>query len=114
MRISDWSSDVCSSDLWSRRRYRRAGCIAARDPQTTNASNRRSGSARRGSPADSAADRGEGGAQHDLARYRPARKSVGSGKSVAVRVAHGGCRSIKKKKNDTTTHTDSYQIQQHE
>jgi NAD(P)-dependent dehydrogenase (short-subunit alcohol dehydrogenase family) len=30
-----------ASARWWRRRYRRAGCIAARDPRTTNASNRR-------------------------------------------------------------------------
>src|SRR3546814_6320798 len=39
MRISDWSSDVCSSDLVARRRYRegaqRAGLLAGRPVEAT-------------------------------------------------------------------------------
>src|SRR3546814_17949098 len=87
LRISDWSSDVCSSDL---------GDVAAP---------RRQGARRRGHDAL---------AQHDLARARldearkqaqrrgldaarGDRKSGGKGKSVSGRVDLGGRRIIKKK-----------------
>src|SRR3546814_18546560 len=72
MRISDWSSDVCSSDLTGRPLHRR-----------------------RHEPDEQGRDdrfRGEraGEAQRD-------RKSVVSGKSVSERVALGGSRIIKTK-----------------
>src|SRR3546814_5146220 len=88
MRISDWSSDVCSSDL------RGSGAVAM--------------------GAVVAAAAGVRGARRDLARAvrsfaaagdagpapaRPARgdrKSVAQGKRVSVRVDLGGRRSIKK------------------
>src|SRR3546814_12031917 len=31
MRISDWSSDVCSSDLWGSERYKRTGALMPED-----------------------------------------------------------------------------------
>src|SRR3546814_17065416 len=72
MRISDWSSDVCSSDLRCQR------------IQSTNARPLRAARpARKG------------------ARFHPRkadRKSVVEGKSVSVRVDLGGSRIIKKKK----------------
>src|SRR3546814_15830512 len=71
MRISDWSSDVCSSDLG------RGGVVRAGDMACSSASPRRR--AVRAPSAD--------------------RKSVVQGKSVSVRVELGGRRIIKKKTN---------------
>src|SRR3546814_19271833 len=78
MRISDWSSDVCSSDL------------------------QRGTRAFLGSPMHivvgeqlSALRRGRA---HDQVCVQRDRKSVVQGKSVSVRVDLGGRRSIKKKK----------------
>src|SRR3546814_7284025 len=82
MRISDWSSDVCSSDL---RRQRRPYPAAARRRRLRH-------------PV-----RGDGDVHPRLggaARPRllaPDRKSVVWGKSVSVRVDLGGRRIIKKK-----------------
>src|SRR3546814_18735963 len=97
MRISDWSSDVCSSDLV--RRWPGAP----------------------GQPVAAAGDAGGagrpvGGGQHGLWRprqtlcagdlrrafLRGARKSVVSGKSVSVRVYLGGRRILKQKRTIST------------
>src|SRR3546814_11582899 len=84
MRISDWSSDVCSSDLRDHHRCRplqrgsRAGVRAVPDSAA----------------APEPAGRKPVG--------RRDRKSVESGKSVSVRVDLGGCRIIKKNKSITT------------
>src|SRR3546814_17791649 len=87
MRISDWSSDVCSSDLSMRRggRSRRPICPAARG----SCSRTPTGSRSRSILPDATGD-----------RQSPARdrKSVVEGKSVSVRVDLGGRRIIKKKK----------------
>src|SRR3546814_16580186 len=100
MRISDWSSDVCSSDLQHRGADRRQQAHAALD-----------------APADLSAvqqvdwmERVEGvdlhaGTAVDIpaealledAVAQADRKSVVSGKSGSVRVDLGGCRPIKKK-----------------
>src|SRR3546814_7994480 len=86
MRISDWSSDVCSSDLVEGRRLQggedpRAGRIDAR--------------------AGGVALAQEGRQRLHLVALQviadPDRKSVVSGKSVSVRVDLGGRRIIKKK-----------------
>src|SRR3546814_20715156 len=96
MRISDWSSDVCSSDLSNKngfaRRFRRGnegsvgryharshGAVALllSDRRAFHAIARGSASGLRGTRAD--------------------RKSVVEGKSVSVRVDLGGRRIIKKK-----------------
>src|SRR3546814_18042347 len=94
MRISDWSSDVCSSDLhrW-RTRHERQGARQETRPQT------RPGSAAR------AQGRGRRPGAGSQPRRQPARaagrredrKSVAEGKSVSVRVDLGGRRIIKKK-----------------
>src|SRR3546814_17374229 len=70
MRISDWSSDVCSSDLEHRPAERPADAGDAADHPSLFA------------------DDGGGG---------PDRKSVVKGKSVSVRVDLGGRRVIKNK-----------------
>src|SRR3546814_1433372 len=87
MRISDWSSDVCSSDLAAR--------ISRSQPSfqaRTSASMRDVRSRRRGAPPTAPM----------TARWNPRsrsdRKSVVEGKSVSVRVDLGGRRIIKKKK----------------
>src|SRR3546814_14869921 len=99
MRISDWSSDVCSSDLGQRVLWRR-GAAHALGPD-------------RHGPAAGARRVGTGKAQAAAFRLLPAvplaadaarhagadRKSVVSGKSVSVRVDLGGRRVIKKNKH---------------
>src|SRR3546814_11675007 len=101
MRISDWSSDVCSSDL-----FRAAGLDGSLyqgfraegrpDPQQT-------------SPRMGAGDGG-----------RPDRKSVVLGKSVSVRVDLGGRRVIKKKitmivnTNSASSHAHKHYSQQND
>src|SRR3546814_18392799 len=73
MRISDWSSDVCSSDLLQ-------GAGGARAADASAAFDRRA-------------------LAHARADRRGDRKSVVLGKRVSVRVDRGGRRIIKKKKN---------------
>src|SRR3546814_13692118 len=83
MRISDWSSDVCSSDLRSRcSSPRTAGGSSSRDsPRTSRCSSNPSVPRRRRSKA---------------AKSRSEERRVG--KEVSVRVDLGGSRIIKKKK----------------
>src|SRR3546814_18271630 len=85
MRISDWSSDVCSSDL------RASGLLEGRVARVPEG--------RRRGPADlhPGLAGGEPGAD---------RKSVVSGTSVSVRVDLGGRRIIKTKKHHQITHTN--------
>src|SRR3546814_16785133 len=91
MRISDWSSDVCSSDL---DRGRRLGYGeprgTAEQPAPSRGSGRRSGGAREPARAGD-------------------RKSVVSGKSVSVRVDLGGRRFIKK--INTSTKPSQFYLQ---
>src|SRR3546814_14033056 len=103
MRISDWSSDVCSSDLGcststSARRWRKGSPRAQRDGRngSTESRQRTSLKCRRmkiscvscASPAKRSSDR----------------KSVVEGKSVSVSVDLGGRRIIKKKKQTSRHH----------
>src|SRR3546814_20389041 len=103
MRISDWSSDVCSSDL--------RGVV---DPKLPRAQHPRGTRAARGD--------GRGGGDADRAQSRPCRASagdprrsetgkrahaaagdrtsVGKGTSEQVRVDLGGGRTIKKKQRE--------------
>src|SRR3546814_20124282 len=114
MRISDWSSDVCSSDLlgdvvaalhraavveedeWpSGMRAERAQQIADRQVPPKG-----------GSGGGSEGGRGGGGRVRHVALGKGRhldRKSVVEGKSVSVRVDLGGRRIIKKKTNEKTT-----------
>src|SRR3546814_1642827 len=89
MRISDWSSDVCSSDL--------TGSVDIDGSRVTvTATLRRPLRILPGADRDVAAT--------DSADAVPGlldRKSVVKGKSVSVRVDPGGRRIIKKKTNDT-------------
>src|SRR3546814_13877689 len=100
MRISDWSSDVCSSDLQPAQdaeahHLAPVGCIeelrVTGDPD-------RLGSGKIGIAGDCLASR-RGDAVEDaiIGHQRQDRKSVVSGKSVSVRVDLGGRRIIKKK-----------------
>src|SRR3546814_15900963 len=73
MRISDWSSDVCSSDLSCTRSATSTPARSGRRPAARRSSFRR------------------------WRRARTDRKSVVSGKSVSVRVDLGGRRIIKNK-----------------
>src|SRR3546814_12835544 len=118
MRISDWSSDVCSSDL---PRYRRPGAGQERGRRRA----RRRYRGRRGVPGrgrddglsldhaafgDRHARRGRpvagrpGGARRGP--YPRDRKSLVEGKGVSVRVAIGGSRIIKKKNNTKHRRTE--------
>src|SRR3546814_19155030 len=99
MRISDWSSDVCSSDLPVEAAKDECGKPCLRFGP--NRPIQRDGIA---SPP-TAQRKGEVGLV-DV----PDRTSVVSGKSVSVRVELGGRRSIQKKKtnNDPTTSYTTY------
>src|SRR3546814_14975547 len=105
MRIGDWSSDVCSSDLppcWSRRRRPAARPWPSPGPQGAR-------------PAPCWSPRGPtaGPATGDRGRRRSRedRKSVVWGKSVSVRVALGGCRYINKTKLTIICEVESLLIQ---
>src|SRR3546814_19817921 len=97
MRISDWSSDVCSSDLRaSAARAIRAGADPAAHLLLDH---RRRVHAHLPSGAeglDPGAHRGS--RQGSLVHQRGDRKSVVEGKSVTVRVDLGGRRMLKKQK----------------
>src|SRR3546814_17130584 len=104
MRISDWSSDVCSSDLGVSRA--RPG-VAAGDG-AAGARPGRAGGAWHGEPG---AGRGAGDAGGVADQHRrwvrcTDRKSVVKGKSVSGRVGLGVLRIIQK--NNTTKHTTCY------
>src|SRR3546814_12338688 len=94
MRISDWSSDVCSSDLLAADRVDR-GQHLAEIPGDRDLVHWKRGAA--------VLDPEPGGAAREVAGHRiEDRKSVVSGKSVSVRVDLGGRRILKKK---NTKHT---------
>src|SRR3546814_15060278 len=104
MRISDWSSDVCSSDLLSRlRRLRTLGCRTLRCRRLQH----RLGHRCRGGCGFSgrSLDRDLNGPGFDRQEDR---KSVVSGKSVSVRVDLGGRRIIKKKTQTLNKQTTVY------
>src|SRR3546814_15894143 len=92
MRISDWSSDVCSSDLLGQPGRRGPGT-----PVRLRARSRRAAGWRR---LQTRPGRGAGGGAVHLdrsGRREQDRKSVVEGKGVSVRVDLGGRRIIKKK-----------------
>src|SRR3546814_14169265 len=103
MRISDWSSDVCSSDRGFDAEFGKQGCQECGSQRLLFivVSIGREEIASR--PAFLVLDHHEAGSvmafRHDVGTgIAGARKSVVSGKSVSVRVDLGGRRSIKKKK----------------
>src|SRR3546814_14051996 len=97
MRISDWSSDVCSSDLVVRRRDRPPG--RRRHQADADRTAVRPDQTGREPPQAGPGD--EPG--HTGAAGQADRKSVVEGKSVSVRVDLGG-RRILKKTNSTHRH----------
>src|SRR3546814_19126905 len=98
MRISDWSSDVCSSDLISRC----AGIVDLRLGEGEGDEGSDGGDLQ-GWRAEARPPGGEG-CQPIMQRAggnsgrKADRKSVVSGKSVSVRVDPGGCRILKTKR----------------
>src|SRR3546814_16132722 len=101
MRISDWSSDVCSSDLLTDRCGERlGGHVQREDGRYLRVLSRRLAQGRAALRAGS-----EGRPDQLLAGVRRPdgtgdRQSVVWGKSVSVRVDLGGRRIIKKKKRN--------------
>src|SRR3546814_14605211 len=112
MRISDWSSDVCSSDLTAKNRKPSGKTIRRVTDQPSAADTAKTSSATSASwvtaltatkspksqaKAAQAANRTTPGAGRGVCAGMRDRKSVGLGKRVAVRVDAGGRRIIKKK-----------------
>src|SRR3546814_14057441 len=93
MRISDWSSDVCSSDLCRGSRLRRRPADRRRSQPRSPAPVRRHVPRQRSQARSDA----PGSRRAWRRAARQDRKSVVSGKSVSVRVNLGGRRIIKKK-----------------
>src|SRR3546814_12684128 len=103
LRISDWSSDVCSSDLAQRRvpcgdQRHVAPPVAGFDDDLCEAGYRRPAFDRK---TMAGSGRGTMPLAHELDRYlsvrRRARKDGVSGKRVSVRVDHGGSCLLTKK-----------------
>src|SRR3546814_2945324 len=90
MRISDWSSDVCSSDL--RDRPASAGRLRPRDQGHEPRPARRAGRV----------------LQLDGPRHRGRSEERRVGKGVSVRVDLGGRRIIKKKNRKTVEQSEHY------
>src|SRR3546814_5905573 len=93
MRISDWSSDVCSSDLWLRIFSVDNAVLPLRAVPTF----RKTRDCRRPSRQRITPCHRPDAARH-AAMHGPDRKSVGAGKRVSVRVVPGGRRSITNKR----------------
>src|SRR3546814_15851716 len=135
MRISDWSSDVCSSDLRRRVAHQQALhrqalldasaqaaaeyeaivealtgahriALSRRDWLTTATAPKVQAPARRDDAERRAASELENYSPGWFARVLKDRKSGVSGKSVSGRVDHGGSRFIKNKKLQNTTTTN--------
>src|SRR3546814_15749871 len=98
MRISDWSSDVCSSDLAAgRQRHGLCAGVADQCRRARRQIRPRRADAHHGGPARGGRHRaGTGSTERD-------RKSVVEGKSVSERVNSGGRRIILKKKYTLTS-----------
>src|SRR3546814_12910936 len=98
MRISDWSSDVCSSDLSGRQAGVDAPLSLSQARGLPDRRGRRIGRAVQALFEQPSQMVGAPRIAVAAGRLEPARKSVGSGKSVSVRVDLGGRRVIKKNK----------------
>src|SRR3546814_13590620 len=94
MRISDWSSDVCSSDL-VQTETRHADRRAGRDLGQRQRQSRDAHQYRRDGDTEQQGKNQNRSAHRQIERGED-RKSVVEGKSVAVRVDLGGRRIIKK------------------
>src|SRR3546814_16542454 len=96
MRISDWSSDVCSSDLFTACSSSDPALTSSEDPplravhQMTRMTPRRGSDGYQGAWPGRDQGRRQGHSEGD-------RKSVVEGKSVSVRVDLGGRRILQKK-----------------
>src|SRR3546814_14670694 len=94
MRISDWSSDVCSSDLPAGCERRRIAAAGEPDARRLGADDAHAGVVEEGVER---ADRVTAAAHAGGDSVRKERKSVVDGKWVSGRVDLGGRRSSKKK-----------------
>src|SRR3546814_15448224 len=92
MRISDWSSDVCSSDL--PKECRKAGSQEGR-PQEGGCEDHCLQA--RKSCAEAGRSRHQRNEDHERQRQEVERKRVVEGKSVSVRVDLGGLRTMQNK-----------------
>src|SRR3546814_12618478 len=103
MRISDWSSDVCSSDLGGGIALGedRVGCLVREDPVQAQQQPRSQFRQRLVRRHDVEVDIRSQAERHEhLVQHLPVdRKSVVKGKSVFICVGLGGSQIIKKKKN---------------
>src|SRR3546814_12070674 len=92
MRISDWSSDVCSSDLAPDQGFAAAGIAGDRVHRHREVLWQQAG-------IDERSDQGDGAGRIAAGIADPLgdRKSVGEGKSVSVRLDLGGRRIIQTK-----------------
>src|SRR3546814_12099972 len=106
MRISDWSSDVCSSDLFLLHRPQQAARlveIAVVGPTVERGEallpGIRAAATVGGTISARAVPRHADEERTIMPIVGRDRKRVGQGKSVSVRVALGGGRIVKKKKN---------------
>src|SRR3546814_13305972 len=125
MRISDWSSDVCSSDLGVDQAEMKVDAVAHRiDRRLGREAGLPAANARdfahdlaNGDGAVGGGDRIGGGASDpelvgaEFGEHAD-RKRDGEGKSVAVRVDLGGCRSLKNKHEQITTEVENIEINQ--
>src|SRR3546814_17886085 len=106
MRISDWSSDVCSSDLLDKTRRQSDGQDRYRHPQGlaggwTGLGAAAVGEGRPVGRAGVAAGEGDGSQRGDPGLPRAGdRKNVVEGNSESIRVDIGGRRIIKNKKQN--------------
>src|SRR3546814_19296202 len=99
MRISDWSSDVCSSDLTFI--VHRRGASGRGAERGCDLPHREHDQADHQHRLDDAGRGGQGRAVGPPGEILPDRKSVAEGKSVSVRVDLGGRRMLKKKYNES-------------
>src|SRR3546814_12676388 len=100
MRISDWSSDVCSSDLFTPKR-KKTNRLGAGEVGWINASIKDV----HGAPVGDTLTHAGKPADHAFPGFQTLQDRKGGvlGKGVAVRVDPGGCRVHKKKKTDKNT-----------
>src|SRR3546814_11224390 len=107
MRISDWSSDVCSSDLEGRQQRAREQQQGVERPDVGEAERQPVGAGEQRALDRRHEDAG-GDEEEDDGEHREGdRKSVVEGRSVSVRVDPGGRRIIKEKKNTVDTAEDA-------